>query len=603
MGEALAAAKHSRNGHRGWVTRCLKDVNELAGARPVNQGALSVALSSLEVKFAAWEEAQQKVQLLLPAGDLDKDIDDAYAVMKEVNTAKTQAKQHLEKKIETPPSDQNKRAKLPKLELTRFNGDILAWPSFWQKFNYLVHSSDIPDVDKLTHLDNVLDGEAKASIRGLGIAGGNYSVAIEILEKRFGRKETCVLAHIQHMLSLSTKDGSVKSLWELHDNLRAHLRALEQLGVAGSRYGIVLTPIILSRLPEDVRLEWSRAADGKEGEVEFLLEFLWREVRRRERSETFQDQRSSLTPKSAAPPKKIPSATSLHQTSQKKPQPPAALCPPSTCVVCGKEPHVLDECPSLINATFEDRKKQLQSAKACFKCLCISGATHHDFRRCTAKCSGCAGRHHLILCENAAAAVAAPSPAPAPPEQQQGVSASAVTEVRMQTATSVGRRAMMDRVAVQCLFMCYLIRVLIDHISTSIQPKWVSDEYIAYSTFGSGMIRDAERYDVYNVMLSNHVTSMNVLLTAIPIVCPQLQCPSVPASVVDEFPEVVVDQDVMIDAIIGLDLYWKIITPEVRRLEEGLVAQKTIFGWIVSVLYKEMCNFLLLCSSFVVSMK
>ena len=182
----LKAAVKSRTGHRGWVTRCLNEVNELADGYPVDHVALSTALASLDSKFAAWEESQQVVQDLLEEKDLEKDIEEAFTVMKEVNAAKAKAQRQLNRKpvIQPPASASTKRAKLPKLELTRFNGDILAWPSFWQKFKSLVHSADIPDVDKLTHLDNILDGEAKASIQGLSITGENYKVAIEILEKQ-----------------------------------------------------------------------------------------------------------------------------------------------------------------------------------------------------------------------------------------------------------------------------------------------------------------------------------------------------------------------------------------------------------------------------------
>ena len=43
-------------------------------------------------------------------------------------------------------------------------------------------------------------------------------------------------------------------------------------------------PLVLPKLPEDVRLEWAGNADGKESDLSFLMEFLAAEIPRRERS-------------------------------------------------------------------------------------------------------------------------------------------------------------------------------------------------------------------------------------------------------------------------------------------------------------------------------
>ncbi|XP_014673255.1 PREDICTED: uncharacterized protein LOC106813592 [Priapulus caudatus] len=54
-------------------------------------------------------------------------------------------------------------------------------------------------------------------------------------------------------------------------------------------YGMFLTPIILSRLPSGLRMEWARDGEGHESDLEFLLAFLKKEIERRERSEVFQN--------------------------------------------------------------------------------------------------------------------------------------------------------------------------------------------------------------------------------------------------------------------------------------------------------------------------
>ena len=59
------------------------------------------------------------------------------------------------------------------------------------------------------------------------------------------------------------------------------------IGVGGDTYGVVLTPLLLHRLPHDIRLEWARVGEGKEGDLSILLDFIYAEIRRRERSQTF----------------------------------------------------------------------------------------------------------------------------------------------------------------------------------------------------------------------------------------------------------------------------------------------------------------------------
>lgn len=74
-------------------------------------------------------------------------------------------------------------------------------------------------------------------------------------------------------------------LWKLRDDILVHIHSLEALGVTGKQCEVLLTPIILSRLPSEMRLEWARDGDGHENDLEFLLNFLDKEISRLEWSE------------------------------------------------------------------------------------------------------------------------------------------------------------------------------------------------------------------------------------------------------------------------------------------------------------------------------
>ena len=49
-----------------------------------------------------------------------------------------------------------------------------------------------------------------------------------------------------------------------------------------------------------------------------------------------------------------------------------------------------------------------------------------------------------------------------------------------------------------------------------------------------------------------------------------------------KFIDVPAGQEVKVDNLIGLDDYWKFITPEMVSLSEGLVYQRSMFGWVLS---------------------
>ena len=157
--------------------------------------------------------------------------------------------------------------------MTKRNGS-----RFWDKFIAVIDQSDLPVVNNFTYLQSLLQRKAAADIAGLSLTTENYTTAKSILEKRFGRKERIVFAHIQQLLKMqpiSTNRSS--NLWRLHDEIQANVGSLENLEVDRTTYGVVLTPLVLRQLPTHIRLEWARVGEGQEGNLTFHDEILRRE--------------------------------------------------------------------------------------------------------------------------------------------------------------------------------------------------------------------------------------------------------------------------------------------------------------------------------------
>ena len=51
-------------------------------------------------------------------------------------------------------------------------------------------------------------------------------------------------------------------------------QSLSFLGIDAAKYGIIITPIIISCLPSQLALEWADVSNGKEGDLPHLLTFL-----------------------------------------------------------------------------------------------------------------------------------------------------------------------------------------------------------------------------------------------------------------------------------------------------------------------------------------
>ena len=343
MSEELS---RSRAACRGWVTRECKNLATTLEDPELNVVKLSAAMDEFDKRLTNLDDVQSRYELSLENEDaILNDITTAADFRDSARKVRTLA---TEKFKELSGDSGNKSAthvssfsmtdvKLPKLNLPVFNGDVLQWQSFWDQFVAAVDSTDLPDVSKFSYLRASLEGEPKAAIQGLSLTSAHYASACKILKDRFGRKETIIFSHIQKLLNLSVPSKcSVSALWKLNDDLQAHTRSLATLGIDGDKYGVILTPLILSRVPQELRLEWSRDGKGHESDLKFLLSFLEKEIQRRERSQMFQE---SLGPsfKSSVEERRprVATASALQATSTVKPS--------KTCCFCGKN-HPTEKC-------------------------------------------------------------------------------------------------------------------------------------------------------------------------------------------------------------------------------------------------------------------
>jgi hypothetical protein len=86
------------------------------------------------------------------------------------------------------------------------------------------------------------------------------------------------------LLKLPTCNGRDSSQLRLiYDQVSVNVRGLiESLGVKAEQYGSLLIPVIMSKLPEDVRMQIARNSSNEVWKIEDLLKLIKQEVEARE---------------------------------------------------------------------------------------------------------------------------------------------------------------------------------------------------------------------------------------------------------------------------------------------------------------------------------
>ena len=198
---------------RGWVTRCSKKLQELCATEEVDLVQLNDAIEEFDARLNVLDNAQSIVELELPDEKLEADIEAAAEFREKsrvprIAATKIIASEQNESlgaaaRADSASSVGSQDARLPKLQLPTFFGDIKLWTGFWEQFEVAVDKSDMPDISKLSYLLSLLKGEAKLAVNGLSLTAANYKTVCEILRKRYGRPERLIFCHIQDLLNLS----------------------------------------------------------------------------------------------------------------------------------------------------------------------------------------------------------------------------------------------------------------------------------------------------------------------------------------------------------------------------------------------------------------
>ena len=176
----------------------------------------------------------------------------------------------------------------------------------------------------------------------------------------------------------------VKGIRQLYDKVEIDIRGSQALGIEAEQYGSLLIPVLLSKVPQELRLIISRKFDTQEWNLDELLKVFKTEVEARERCDLMATTPSTTTQRKYPPkPPPINAETLLTPEGQQI----------ITCTFC-KQGHRLVDCVVIPN--IHERREMVKRQGRCFICL----KRWHIAKDCDSQrvCFKCDERHHPSLC-------------------------------------------------------------------------------------------------------------------------------------------------------------------------------------------------------------
>ena len=92
-------------------------------------------------------------------------------------------------------------------------------------------------------------------------------------------RQKIVNAHMQALLTLPNPSNNMTSLRSFHDSVENHIRGLSALGQSRDSYGALLVPIILGKLPVEIKRNVARDHPAFEWSIDELREAILKEIR------------------------------------------------------------------------------------------------------------------------------------------------------------------------------------------------------------------------------------------------------------------------------------------------------------------------------------
>lgn len=306
---------------------------------------------------------------------------------------------------------------LPKIELPKFSSKIEDWPSFIAIFKSLTDDmTSLTDAVKLHYLLSSLTGEALSLVAHLKITNENYTIALEILKKRYENRRVLIDRFVDIILGLPTINA--------RSDIRAHFitplisaqSALNNLELPMRECDYIFVSILVRKLKGELRSLFERRYGNISGlpTLQNLISFLEEHARcvETEWSNPQLNQPIRNAPCRAPNNYSAPQHSAHQQDISRRQftrdirQPPRPVYSAQLsatnrivyCPYCKTKDHRLMLCPQYLDLPIQRRWDFISSRNRCHRCL----GPHYE-NQCSSRgaCRCCNDtNHHSTLCRS-----------------------------------------------------------------------------------------------------------------------------------------------------------------------------------------------------------
>lgn len=301
-------------------------------------------------------------------------------------------------------TESNSSSRLPRINLTTFDGDVFSWSSFISLFTSLVLSRrDISKTEKFHYLFSNVQKEPQSLIKHLPMVDGSLDVAMDILKGRYENKRLQADSHISRILHLPVLTKSLSLRTNVLNPLLESTRALKNLGLPTDEWSYILLHISLTKLPINIKTRFEQQYGGNNLNLptfDQLTEFLQNECRLIDTASAepvLSYAEHTRKPARAVHAAERPTNDNQYQKSQwVSNRNNYRSGNNNNCVYCQLSGHNIGNCFKFTNMSNYSRKDWVKNNGLCFRCF-----EKHPAAQCSRQvpCNECGNvGHNKLIC-------------------------------------------------------------------------------------------------------------------------------------------------------------------------------------------------------------
>lgn len=287
-------------------------------------------------------------------------------------------------------------AKLPKVDIPKFNGNLKQFRSFFDMYNSLVHENQtISKIEKFNYLCSFLEGPPLSLVQCTQMTADNYEIAYKALIDRYDNKRLIAFTHLQAIdnAPVITNSKNGKTLRSLVDIFTENLAALNNMGFSTENWDFLLFYIFSKHLDQDTITRYEleeKIGSSSIPTFESLKNFVLKQCNALEAIEFSSNQSVNRT-------FRLENSAKVKARSQNSPRTQTFFGNTGNlaCPFCKSGDHLIYKCPDFNAKTALERLNIVKNNNWCTNCL----SSVHNIRTChsTSVCRTCNRKHHSLL--------------------------------------------------------------------------------------------------------------------------------------------------------------------------------------------------------------